>query len=54
MKVEGLRDHATPGPVKVYRALKDSKGNIIRDKAGNPVLGKPIKLYRISKANREW
>ena len=41
-RVSVLRDYSTPGPVKSFSALKDDKGNIVRDKAGNPVLGKRI------------
>ncbi len=39
-KLKGLDSEGLPVPVKSYMALKDKDGNIIRDKAGNPVLGK--------------
>ncbi|KKN46277.1 hypothetical protein LCGC14_0674840 [marine sediment metagenome] len=42
-RVRGLREAAIyHSPVKVYKALTDSKGKVVRDKAGNPVLGKRI------------
>ncbi len=41
-RVQGLRDYGAPGTVSSFEAVKDAQGNIVRDKAGNPVLGKRI------------
>ena len=43
-RVAGLRESLLPGHVKSFKAVKDAQGNIVRDKAGNPVLGKRIKV----------
>jgi len=41
-RVVGLRSSGPPGPVRTYRIMKDKEGIILRDKAGNPILGKRI------------
>jgi len=38
--IEGLRFLMLPSPVKIYKAKRDKKGNILRDQKGNPILEK--------------
>ena len=39
-RVKGIREYAPPGALKTYKVVLDERGNIKRDQAGNPVLGK--------------
>ena len=42
-RLRGLREAGSVhSQVKVYKVVKNDKGKIVRDKAGNPVLGKAI------------
>ena len=42
-KVNDLRAVGPNGAVKTFKVRLDKDGNILRDKAGNPVLGKKVK-----------
>ena len=42
-RVRGLREsESAHNQVKIYRVVKDTRGKVIRDKAGNPVLGRRL------------
>jgi len=40
--VNELREYVPPEPARCYQALRDKNGDILRDKAGNPIIEKRL------------